>query len=52
LIVDLMRGKDHFLCCICFDVVLYTEAYEDSEGVRWDMCPMCGSLEAVAKRRQ
>lgn len=48
---SLMRGEHHFLCCICFDAVLYEEAYEDEDGIKWDMCPMCGSLEAVAARQ-
>lgn len=49
--VRLDRSEHHFMCCICFDWTLYTEAYEDAAGVRWDMCPMCGSREAVVERR-
>jgi len=51
-VVRLDRGPNHFMCCICFDWVLYTEAYESETGERWDMCPKCGSRETCHEKQR
>ena len=36
------------ICCICMEWTDFDDLAVDSDGTTWDMCKVCGALEAVA----
>jgi hypothetical protein len=31
-----------FMCCMCFEKIALSDAYEDDQGASWDCCKPCG----------
>lgn len=42
-----LRASEHYClyCCLCFETLTPEECYEDSDGVKWDICKNCGEME-------
>jgi len=43
-----LAEEGHFICQIGYEQHPLSEAWEDSDGTKWDICKSCQAIEAQA----